>query len=342
MKQVLNRCTACGALTTYNIEKHAVGCPFCKTAEPLNLKSSYPQKSEYTENSKFEKLKENIEILKCTNCGSIYESKNETTNNCPSCGAGTFAVSSTISSIPTAVLPFSMPKEEIGKIFKKWTRRKFFAPNDLKKIKNFDSAEPIYYPSVAFDSENHFSYSGVGVNRITNSKGETKVKRTHFSDSFDTTLTNKIIPATNQISQVVIDKIQPFNLSNCTSFDKRYLYGFSALDTSLQLSDCYNKLTSIVQSENINHAKSEQRFRFDAIENLTGTTTLTNTTSALCFIPIWKTSYTYKKRKYSCFINGTTGKISGNAPISKLKVSLFTIGIIALVAGIITLLTLFI
>lgn len=339
MKQVLNRCNACGALTSYNIAKHAVGCSFCKTAEPLNLKNGYPKKIEYTENSKLEKLKENIQILKCSNCGSVYESKNETTNNCPSCGAGTFVISSTISSIPTAVLPFSMPKEEVGKIFKKWTKRKFFAPNDLKKIKNFDCADPIYYPSIAFDSENHFSYSGVGINRITNSKGETRIKRTHFSDSFNTTLTNKIIPATNQISQVVIDKIQPFNLSNCTEFDKRYLYGFSALNTSLQLSDCYNKLNTLVQSENLANARNEQRFRFDDIENLTGTTTLSNTTSALCFIPIWKTSYTYKKRKYSCFINGTTGKISGTAPISKLKVSLFTVGIITLIAGLITLIT---
>ena len=340
MKQILNRCTSCGALTSYNIEKHAIGCPFCKTAEPLNLKNGYPQKNEYTDNSKLEKLNENIEILKCTNCGTIYESKNEQSNNCPSCGAGTFVVSSTISSIPSDILPFSMPKEEVSKLFKKWTKRKFFAPNDLKKIKNFDSSDPIYYPVIAFDSENHFSYSGVGINRITNSKGETKITRSHFSDSFDSTINNRIIPATNQISQTVIDKVQPFNFSNCTTFDKRYLYGFSAVSTNLELSDCYNKLISITQSENLTKAKSEQRFRYDDIENLKGTTTLSNTTSSLCYIPIWKTSYTYKKRKYNCFINGTTGTISGYAPISKLKVSLFTIGIIAIVTGIITMLAL--
>lgn len=339
MKQILNRCKACGAITSYDIAGSAVGCPFCHTAEPLNLDRGFPKKNEYSNNSNFLPFKELLQIYKCTNCGCVYESKDERSNNCPSCGSGNFLITSTLNSVPDAILPFLLSKSVASKHFKKWTRRKWFAPHDLKKVASLDSAEPIYYPLFVLDAENRFDYSGVGIINRTDSKGNSTTKRSPFSDSLNTSIRSMLIPATDKISAGAINSLAPFKLSCTTKFDKRYLYGFSACPTTISANDCYQKAKEQIQRQNIAEATSNKRLVYDNILNLTGTTTLSSPAFALCYAPLWKASYTYKQKKYNCYINGTTGKTAGVAPLSKLKVGLFTLGLVALIAGIVLLIT---
>ena len=39
-------------------------------------------------------------------------------------------------------------------------------------------------------------------------------------------------------------------------------------------------------------------------------------------LPLWKSSYCYKEKRYHFAVNGQTGKVSGKAPISALRVAI--------------------
>ena len=64
------------------------------------------------------------------------------------------------------------------------------------------------------------------------------------------------------------------------------------------------------------------------------------TFSALAYknalLPIWIAAYDYHGKPYRFLVNGVTGKTSGKAPWSWLKVGLLTIAILAIVIFIVT------
>ena len=49
-----------------------------------------------------------------------------------------------------------------------------------------------------------------------------------------------------------------------------------------------------------------------------------NSNSCFGLLPVWKYIYTYKGQEYPFYVNGQTGKIVGEAPVSKEKVFAYT------------------
>jgi hypothetical protein len=57
------------------------------------------------------------------------------------------------------------------------------------------------------------------------------------------------------------------------------------------------------------------------VERLTSVETrVSNRQSAVCYLPVWLYNYQYDGKQYRVLVNGHTGEIVGDRPVSKLKV----------------------
>ena len=71
------------------------------------------------------------------------------------------------------------------------------------------------------------------------------------------------------------------------------------------------------------------------IENFVCNTNFENMRYNYLYVPVWINNYKYKDKTYNCYINGITGKVSGNSPKSFWKILFTVLGICALVGGLV-------
>ena len=84
-------------------------------------------------------------------------------------------------------------------------------------------------------------------------------------------------------------------------------------------------------------SKILSQYHYHVVDYINISTTHEKVTYKYVLLPIYNLVYNYKKKPYSVYVNGNTGKVMGKTPISPIKVSLLVLGILAVI-GLITLL----
>ncbi len=331
-QKVINRCENCGGLLNYDVDKKGLLCSHCASlidhvTAPFNKQKEnytgvYPPNSTAVYNQ-----------LKCTRCNSLVERYGEKTINCPSCGSSELELTAMYTTAPDGIVPFTLSKDKCGNIFKRWIKRKFFAPHDLKKLAKIKNIKPIYYPCYLFDCTDSYNYSFIGVDVYKDKNGREHTTRKRVFGSFVNNYMNISESGTTVLHGDQIRTYGPFDLSQAKLFDNKYLYGMLNKDLNINPTNAYNSFHQYIHNNNETIAKQRER-SFDRYENYVGNTTLSNVKFTRIFMPIWTTLYSYKQKDYNCYINGNTGEIHGKTPVSVIKVTLFTLFIIAIIAGI--------
>src|SRR5207237_3359587 len=75
----------------------------------------------------------------------------------------------------------------------------------------------------------------------------------------------------------------------------------------------------------------------DTHRDLRVSTQLADLAGRLLYLPVWLASFQYQGKLYRCAVNGQTGQIGGEAPVSRARVALVIVGIAAAVMRIILL-----
>ena len=107
--------------------------------------------------------------------------------------------------------------------------------------------------------------------------------------------------------------------------------GFAAEKYSVKVKDAWEKAKKKIQSilrrdveEKIIHEKA-----CDHVRDVRINTVHEDVTYKYLLLPVWISSFQYKDKVYHFMINGQTGKVSGETPISWIKVAIVTAVVIA-------------
>ncbi|MBK7303687.1 MAG: hypothetical protein IPI90_10665 [Saprospiraceae bacterium] len=104
------------------------------------------------------------------------------------------------------------------------------------------------------------------------------------------------------------------------NFDKRYLLGWQAGYTikTYALLIPWQRQWFMSRSGTCVLHNLEEMFKETSVFK----TTLSNQTFKHIYLPLWLSSYEYNGRIYHVLINGQTGKVIGDKPLSWIKISL--------------------
>ncbi|MCM1992859.1 hypothetical protein [Oceanirhabdus seepicola] len=344
-------CPNCGGNLSFDIGTQSLICPYCSSNVQIEFEDE--EIIEYDIDSAMMKAKtdwgDEQRTIKCENCGAetLVEAKN-TSEFCAFCGSSHILKSDGEKTIvPESLIPFKITKENAQKEFKKWINKRYYAPRALKHQYNSDKLSGVYIPFWTYDSSTYSSYSAqkgtyyyVDVTEWVEQDGERKQvtkkeRRTRweytagdFSKDFDDIL----IPSSNQVKEKLLKRLEPFNLNELVRYQPHYISGFISERYSIDVDAGWNLAQTEIKSDLRNGIR--RKINGDEVRDLRISTHYEDIKFKHILLPIWISAYTFKDKNYKFLINGQTGEVQGESPISILKI-IFTILLLAGVAALI-------
>lgn len=339
-------CPNCGGAMVYSAEAEGLLCPFCGYKEKIEAEGAESRQAEELDFASAEN-KENCEwgmekvTVICESCGaeSIYEAS-RMADVCPYCDSTHIIRQESKDTVkPGGVVPFQVQINDVPAIFKKWIKKRFFAPSAIKNSRP-EKFNGVYLPYWTFDTDTQSAYAArYSKSRTrTNAKGETETvvdwytTHGHYNEFID----DALVCATTKHEQHVLKKILPFDTADNKVFDMKYLAGYIAERYSIGLGDSWETAKVDIGRYLESRIASEVRSHYhaDSASVTQRKTVFSNIKYKYLLLPLWISAYRFKDKVYNFMINGQTGKAGGTAPVSPAKVAILIAAIAAAIIAV--------
>ncbi|MDO4788376.1 MAG: hypothetical protein Q4A19_04385 [Johnsonella sp.] len=345
------KCRNCGGVLSFDPQSGGLLCPFCGNREEIR-----PEHEDFqAEELDFNEAKEDqaacdwglsTKAVICKSCGAetVYDA-NKISGECPYCGSNQVmeAADSQVMA-PGGVVLFKHDAASAAALFKSWLSKKFFCPKAAKENAKTEAFQGLYIPFWTFDTDTLSDYRGeYGIRREYKDKeGETKTKtdwystRGRYEESFD----DQLVSGSSQQNAGMLSALEPFDTSKAVEYKPEYMAGFAAERYSVKLKEAWQKAKQKISSilnRNVSD-KIRREKHADDVRDVHLNTEFANITYKYLLLPVWISSFKYNDKVYQFMVNGQTGKVSGNTPISWIKVALVVLAVAAVI-GIIVALT---
>ncbi|MGE7115060.1 hypothetical protein [Lysinibacillus sp. NPDC047702] len=341
-------CPSCSASIEFNPASGKLSCPYCgyesEIASPEKEEEKVAQEMDFAmaeEHGNFNWGVEKKTVI-CEACAAetIYDAL-QVADRCPYCGSNQVMEASAKNTLaPNGVCAFEITDKQAGENFQRWIRGRWFTPRAAKISAKPDSFKGVYLPYWTFDTKTSSRYSArYGKHRtVTDKDGKTQTVTDWYSTSgfYQEFIDDHLISATTRYDRNMMRKIEPFNLLNNKAYKPEYVSGFLSERYSIGLQDGWGQAKKEIHDHL--HAQITYKIRreksADTVSSLRFSTTHDDITYKYLMLPIWLSSFRYKEKIYRFMVNGQTGQVGGDAPISPLRVtiavilSLITIAII--------------
>ena len=278
----------------------------------------------------------------CPSCAAEIICDTETAaTSCAYCGNPTILPGRLSGAMkPDMLIPFKLDKKAAIAELKKYYKGKLFLPSNFASDSVLEEIKGIYVPFWLFDCNSDGSVNFNATRSTTYTSGDYQVTKTdHFNVFRAGTLTFSKVPvdASTKMPDTHMDAIEPFDYGALQPFSSAYLPGFIAdkydltFDACAPRADVRMEQTTVVALQGTVTGYSTVIERDKRISLKRGSV-------HYALLPVWMFKAKWKDEAFIFAVNGQTGKLAGNLPISKMKFLLWTLVFslpIALVAALI-------
>jgi len=287
----------------------------------------------------------------CPSCGALVEFSGAThATECPFCATPVAIGTGSQRQIkPQALIPFALDEETARSAMTKWLGRLWFAPGGLVEYARKGRAmSGIYVPYWTFDAATRSRYKGqrgdyyyetrsitVNVNGKSEQRQE-QVRHTRWtsvSGWVSRVFDDVLVLASQSLPRHYTDALAPWDLSALTAYNPDFLAGFSAEGYTVGLADGH----TIAREEMA--ARIERDVRADIGGDEQQVDQVNTAYSAETFkhvlLPVWLAAYKYGGKSYRFVVNGQTGKVKGERPWSKWKITVAVVVVAVAVAALV-------
>ncbi len=327
-------CPACGAEAVWTPAKQALVCPFCGTVSPAELKADGSLVEENDLVAALRAMPDDQrgwvatkKTVRCQSCSaiSVFDEKH-VAKNCDFCGSPSIVAVEDVGTPirPSSVLAFKVADTKVRDDIRKWYGTHWFAPNKLKTKALTDTVHGVYLPYWTFDAQSECPWEAEAGEYyyVRDSKGnqERRVRwypaSGHVSHFFDDVL----VPASKGVHTKLLHELEPFpTTTDLVPYDPGYISGWVVEQYQIDLIQAAEH-----SRERMNLALEQmcaQQVPGDTHRNLRVTPVFSAQTFKHILLPVWLLTYTFGTKNYQVTVNGYTGKITGEYPISWVKVA---------------------
>lgn len=347
------RCTTCQSVLLFSPSLGGLRCTHCRSVQA-------PRQStlRVTEHDLLSQLQSGHQAAKGP---ALAESPQSQTVRCKECGATVVFPARITSRVcafcrspsvllqkdvahslhPESVIPFSVDKQKAKDLMARWARGLRFRPADLIRLSRAEHLLGIYIPYFTFDAHVESTFTGKAGFDYTETEeyeetvdGETvrktrEIRKTRWedrsgsrSDDYD----DLLICAGRGLPKRLADFVSNFETRALIPYVPDFLAGFFAEEPSLDLAEGWRRGESAIRFFQEQRCASD--VGGDRQDDVRVESAFSRLTYKSVLLPFWVATYRYRERSYHVVINGQTGAIDGDAPISKPKIF---IGLLALV-----------
>ncbi len=345
------KCGNCAAKVEFQPGSEAQKCQYCGHENPIPRSEEDINELDfdaYLAKAGSEEQTEEILTIKCSQCAAEMTAQaNVTAQECAFCGTPIVSTAASTKKIkPKSLLPFDITKEKGWELFRGWVSKRWFAPNDLKRMARREGKlAGMYVPYWTYDCDTTSFYRGqrgeyywVTQHYTTTVNGKTvhrtrQVRRTRWwpvSGTVWCSFDDVLVLASRSLPRKYTEKLEPWDLTNLAPYKDEYLGGFRAESYQVDLAEGFVCARQIMSEELRRLIKRDIGGDEQRISSVN--TQHDNITFKHILLPVWISTYRYKGRVYRFLVNGRTGEVQGERPWSWVKITFAVLGAVAIVA----------
>ncbi len=346
------KCQNCGAILKYQPGTKNLVCTYCGTNNEIEVSGEVLEEINYEQfiATGFESQDtQTVVLAHCQSCGaSTTLPPNVTASECPFCGRSLVVKNASTCEVlkPKGLLPFNIDHKAAHQKYSDWLHGLWFAPNNLKRhASQPDKLIGIYIPYWTYDSQTDSTYNGLRGDNYTTYvtqpvtvNGQTsmqqvpvvKVRWSPASGRVRVFFDDVLVVACTSLPADYINNLEPFDLMNLEPFNEKYLSGFRAERYQVEVKD--GLVAAKVRMDVAIRQSVKQQIGGDVQQITTLNTNFYDITFKHILLPIFISAYRYNGKVYRFLVNGRTGKVTGERPLSYIKIALTIIAVIAIIA----------
>ncbi len=338
-------CPKCAGKMNFDAAKGMLSCPFCghtmavpAVAQQVAIAEHDLEAALHDASNKARGYGIQVKSIKCQSCGAVLNVEpNITSLKCSFCGSNQVLEQQPDPNLfqPESVVPFDIDNARAQGLFRDWLGRGLFAPNDLKREGGGQRLAGVYLPFWTFDAHaesdwraesGDYYYETEWVTVVRDGKTEREQQQVqkirwywtngHHTGDYDDVL----VYATKSIATNILQKVYPYDTKRLVPYQPQYLSGWSAESYQIPLAEAWPLGRDIIYQHERGACDSD--VPGDTHRNLSVSTQLNRTTFKHVLLPVWVASYRYHNKTYRFMINGQTGRVDGEKPISWIKVTI--------------------
>ncbi len=338
--QVTNyQCPACGGPLHYDEKTGKLTCDYCGSAyTPEEIERYYAgqnQKAEREAQSSKRQKNEwdtsdltddwgndanKMRMYTCPSCGAeLILDETTGASSCPYCGNPTIIPGQFSGTLkPDYVLPFELSHDDAVAALKKFYKGKPLLSKTFTNENHIQEIKGVYVPFWLFDGEAEGEVHFHAENVRTFIAGDDQVTETdHYEVTRGGTLSFEKIPvdASSKMPDAYMDSIEPFNYSDLKPFSLSYLPGFLADRHDVSVKDSAERADSRCAGSFVEAC--EQSVSGYGMKQVTGQDVRIKRGKVhYGLLPVWMLHTRWKEKDYLFAVNGQTGRVAGELPVS--------------------------
>ena len=275
----------------------------------------------------------NMKAYCCPSCGAeLLCDATTAATSCPYCGNPSVIPGQFSGALkPDFVLPFKLSKEDAIKALKKHYLKKPLLPSTFSKANHLEEIKGVYVPFWMYDGKASGSvqFHATTVHKYTS--GDYEITETsHYDVRRAGSIAFEKIPvdASSKMPDDYMDSIEPYDYTELKPFSTAYLPGFLADKYDVSVEDSRDRADRRCAGSLVNALE----------ETVTGYASCNETGRSIqlkrgkvhyALLPVWILNTRWEGKDFLFAMNGQTGKLVGNLPVSTKRV----IGLFAAIAA---------
>lgn len=325
------KCPNCGAPLTFSPHDGEVVCQYCDSTFKADVleklfKDSLEEEQgvdwgDVTPGSAWDEDEENaFQVYSCPSCGAeIICDENTVATTCVYCGNPTVLNGRLQGTLkPDYIIPFRKTKEDAIAALKNLYKGKRLLPKVFSEQNHIEEIKGIYVPFWLFDSgvDAKFVFDATRSSVVMTDDADITTINHYRVEREGTMHFDKIpVDGSTKMEDRYMDAIEPFNYEDLVPFNRGYLPGYLAekYDVDAQASE------DRVSERIFNSARmaTERTLAYDQYFVTHQSLNLFDHSAKYALLPVWMLTTRWKGETYMFAMNGQTGRMIGDLPVSK-------------------------
>lgn len=338
------QCPNCMGPLHFSGDTGKLQCDYCGGSyEPAEIEALYQKKEEAAAQA-FDQQPEQdaaaqeggwsepgMHAYSCPSCGAeLVCDETTAATQCPYCGNPSVVPGQFSGMLkPDYILPFKLEKDAAVAALKKYYKGKKFLPKAFSAENHITELQGIYVPFWLYDGSAQGGISMDATTSRTWTEGDYEITETdHYAVHREGHVDFQRIPAdgSTKMPDQHMDSIEPFDYSAMEPFSTAYLPGFLAEKYDISAKECAPRVKERMESTLLGLLE-------DTVTGYTGKTIVGqqihtgSPTAKYALLPVWMLHTRWKDKDYLFAMNGQTGRLIGDLPVSAGKFLAWLAGI---------------
>lgn len=263
---------------------------------------------------------EGMKSYSCPSCGAeLLCDATTAATSCPYCGNPTVVPGQFSGTLkPDFIIPFRLEKDQAVAALKKHCKGKPFLPKPFRNDQHIQELRGIYVPFWLFDGEAQGSASYHATRtHIRRTASEEIIRTDHYRISRSGSIRFEKVPAdaSSKMPDDLMDSVEPYDYSALVPFSTAFLPGYLADKFDVTVEQSCERVDR--RCGNTLEAALENTVRgYETCVRTGGSTGIRRGKVHYALMPVWILHTRWSGRDYLFAMNGQTGKLVGDLPMS--------------------------